>query len=291
MVFKFLSKPKATINIAAQNRVLPGALLPVGIRLNAQEEIKAREVRAELVGEETYYVKETHHDSKGHTSTRLVQKTNTLARITQTVADQSTFLRGTEQHWSLSLQLPPDAPPTCIGKLVNIRWSLKTVIDTPNRPDTSQEVPLTVLCLPPQASRINELPAEKVFNDVGMNLEIPPLASPGETLIGRLNLQMKDKVNTQGIRIELVQNEDTGARSAVEVVAKTEISGSTSYGEFDAPSLEFSLNIPAEAPPTAQSFHSSLHWRVKAVVARRLRSDFNVEREVFIYNATEPTIK
>jgi len=103
MVFKFLFKPKAKIEIQSQHKSLPGALLPLQIRLTTQEEIKAQEVRAELIGEETYYVTETYRDSKGHMRTRVVQRNDTIARITKTVAEQPTFIQGAEQQWSLSL--------------------------------------------------------------------------------------------------------------------------------------------------------------------------------------------
>jgi len=291
MVFKFLFKPKAKIEIQSQYKSLPGALLPLQIRLTTQEEIKAQEVRAELIGEETYYVTETYRDSKGHMRTRVVQRNDTIARITKTVAEQPTFIQGAEQQWSLSLQLPSDAPPTCCGKVVNIRWTLKAVLDVPKRPDQSQEMPLHVLCPSPQVSNMSVLPAEKTFDDVILNLKAPQVASAGETLVGQLTLQMKDKLSVQGIRVELVRAEDAGDRKAEEVISKTEISGSTSFNQHEAPSFEFFLDIPAEAPPTARSPHSNLCWKVKAVIDRKMKTDFNVEQEVLVYDASEPTDK
>ena len=40
MVFKFLSKPNAKMEIVSQNKVLPGTLLPVEIRLTARKTSK-----------------------------------------------------------------------------------------------------------------------------------------------------------------------------------------------------------------------------------------------------------
>jgi hypothetical protein len=288
MVFKFISKPKANIGIVSQSKGLPGTILPVEIRISTQEEIKARELRAELVGEETYYTKQTHRDSKGHIQTRIVQRTDAIARITQIAAEQPTLLQGIEQKWNISLQIPSDAPPTCSGKLVNIKWKLKVVLDVPNQPDQSQEMPVFVLSRPPQTSSVNILPAEKIFDAVRLSLEVSPIASPGETLIGRLTLQIKDKLSIQGIRVELVQLEDAGDRKSDEVLVKTEILGSTSFNPSEAPSFNFSLKIPADAPSTATSIHSSLRWMVKAVVARRMKSDFNVEQGVIVFNESEP---
>jgi hypothetical protein len=287
MVFKFFSKPKAEIDIKADSKGLPGASLPLEIRLSAQEEIKAREVRVELVGEEKYYVRETHRDSKGHTQTRIVQRTNAIAKINKTLVEQPTFMEGAEQRWSLSMQIPSDAPPTCCGKLVNIQWKLKATLDVPKQPDQSQEIPLRVLRQSPQTSNVNVFPTDKVFDSIGVNLEVAPVVSPGEILIGRLTLQVKDNLNAQGIRVELVQVEDAGARNSNEVIAKADVSGSTSFNQYESPSFEFSLKIPADAPPTACAPHSSLGWKVKAVIARRMKTDFNVEREVIVYNTQE----
>jgi hypothetical protein len=291
MVFKFLSKPEAEIHIQSQNKGLPGTLLPVELRLIAQEAINARELRVELVGDETYYVKETHRDSKGRVETHVVKRTETIAKIAQTAAVQPVFTRGDEQKWNISLQLPSDAPPTCAGKLVNIQWKLGAVLDVPNRPDQSKEMPFFILCPAPRVNDRSLLPLEPDFNDFTLKLELPPAASPGETLVGRLTLQMKNKLNVQGIRVELIQVEDAGARKADDVILKSEISGSVAFSPSESPTFEFSLNIPPEAPPTALARHSSLRWKVKTVIARRMQTDFNVERELLLFNASAPSAK
>jgi hypothetical protein len=232
-------------------------------------------------------VKETYRDSKGDTSTRLVQQTSTIANIKTTVAAQPVLLKGSEQHWSTSLQLPPDAPPTCHGKIVDIRWKIKAVLDVQNQRDQSQEMLLQVLRPASQNSNFSSYSGEQSFNDFTANLEIAQAASPGETLMGKLTLQMKDKLNVQGIRIELVQVEAAGDRASAEVISKSEVSGSTSLDQGKSPSFDFSLHIPYEAPPTALSFHSNLRWKVKAVIARRFKSDFNIEREILVNNTSE----
>jgi len=286
MVFKFLFKPKVKIEIQSQHKSLPGALLPLQIQLTTREEIKAQGVRAEIVGEEIYYKREYRRHG-----VHYVKRDETFASIIQTVAEQPTFIQGAEQKWSSSIQLPSDAPPTCHGKLVNIRWTLKAVLDVPKRPDQSQEMPLHVLCPSPQVSNMSVLPAEKTFDDVILNLKAPQVASAGETLVGQLTLQMKDKLSVQGIRVELVRAEDAGARKADEVISTAQISGAASFNQHEAPSFEFFLDIPAEAPPTARSPHSNLCWKIKAVIDRKMKTDFNVEQEVLVYDASEPTDK
>jgi hypothetical protein len=288
MVFGSPFKPKGNIVLQAPDNSQPGELTPIEIRVIPGEEIQPREVRAELVGEETFYVTETHY-SGGHTTTQTVQKNEAFANITQTVAEQPTLSKGVEQEWRCSLHLPSDAPHTCRGKLVNVRWTLKAVLDVPKRADLSQEKPLYVFFQPPQTDNMSVAPAEKSFREVTLILKAPPAARTGDTLKGQLTLQTKEKLSINGVRVELVQVEEAGTRSANEVVSTTKLSGSASFNLNEAPVFEFTLNIPAEAPPTVVCRRSSLRWEVRAVIDRRMKTDFNVTQEVLLHLA--PPVK
>jgi hypothetical protein len=284
MAFGSLFGPKGKVVLQAQDTGLPGELIPIDMRVTPGEEIKPREVRAELVGEETFYVTETHY-SGGHTTTQTVQKNETFASIIQKVAEQPSLLKGVEQTWSCSLQLPSDAPSTCRGKLVNVRWTLKAVIDVPKRADLSQEKPLRVFCQSRQSSDISVSPAERSFREVTLILVALPVASAGDTLRGQLTLQTKEKLGIHGIRVELVQIEEAGTRRDEEVISTAKISGAASLNQNEAPSFQFSLDIPAEAPPTVTCRRSNLRWVVRAVIDRRMKTDFNVEQELLVDNA------
>ena len=131
------------------------------------------------------------------------------------------------------------------------------------------------------------LPAEKIFGEVTLILKAPPVASAGDTLKGQLTLQIKEKLSIRSIRVELVQVEEAGARKADEVISTTQISGAASFNQNESPSFEFSLDIPAEAPPTVICRHSNLRWKVRAVIDRKMKTDFNVEQELLVYNASK----
>ncbi|MCX6006241.1 MAG: hypothetical protein NTZ34_03155 [Chloroflexi bacterium] len=290
MVFKSPFKPKGNLGLQSQDTILPGATLPLEIRVTPEEEVQPREVRAELTGEETYYATERHYRN-GHYETHTVTKTNTFAKINQTLAEQPTLFKGVEQKWNCSLQLPPDAPPSCRGEVVNICWTLKAVLDVPKRADLSQEKPLKVVCPAPQMSENPAMPAENSYKEAALILKAPQVASTGSTLKGQLTLQVKDKVSIRSIRVELVKAEKAGVRGGDKVVSTTQISGTASYNQSESPSFEFSLDIPAEAPPTVLYGSSNLHWKVKAVIDRKMTTDFNVEQELFVYNAPKVTAK
>jgi len=284
MVIKSLFKPRGKIEIQAPDSIPPGESLHLELRITAGEEISPREVRAELVGDETYYQKV--HRGYGYTVLH-----NTFARIVQTVAEQPALSQGVEQKWNCSLQVPPDILPACRGQWVNISWTLKAVVDVPKRVDLSQEKPIQVFCPPPQVNNMPVLPAEKTFSQVALSLKAPQVVSSGTSLKGQLNLLVKESLDISGIRVELVQVEDAHDRKANQVVSTTHISGKASFSQNESPSFPFSLDVPAGAPPTAICKFSGLRWKVRAIIDRKMKTDFNVEQELFVYNAPKLTDK
>jgi hypothetical protein len=285
MVFGSLFKPKGKLVLQAQDISLPGELVPLDIRVTAEEEIKPNAVRAELVGEERYFKTEMRGDGKGHSRPHTVEKNETFTRIVQLVAEQPDLSQGMEHKWNSSVQLPADAPCTCRGKLVNIRWTLKAILDVPKRADLSQEKPLHVFCRPPGGA--TPVPtAEKTFGEVSLSLKAPAGAVAGTSLKGQLTLQITDKLTIRSIRIELVQVEVAGTRREDTVVATAQVSGETAFSPLESPSFSFSLPIPADALPTSVCTHSSLRWKVKAVIDRKMKSDFNVEQELQVFNSS-----
>jgi hypothetical protein len=288
MLFKSPFKPKAQINLQAPNSGRPGANLPAEIRLLPLEEIHPREIRLELTGIETYYRTETTHGPKGQVQTRIVKREESFTKEVQSIIQQPVLITGAEQSWKTSMIVPPDAAPTARGKLVNIQWGLKTVVDVTMRADQSAELPFRVFRIPPQTGNsINTLPVVTTYDDCTLSLEAPGIAAAGETLIGHLRLETKCSLQVRGIRVELKRVEDAGARKSDEILMNQELSGAVSFSPYEAKSFDLALAIPADAPPTAISPHSSLRWKIKVSLDRRLRKDFNIEQEVLVYNAPE----
>jgi hypothetical protein len=272
-------KPKGSIVLQAPDNGLPGQRIPAEIRLTAWEEITPRAVRLELAGEETYY--KTEYRNKSH---HIVKKNETFSTVVQTVAEQPSISKDVEQKWACELQMPPYAAATSQGKLVHIRWTLKAVLDVPNRADLSQERSFHVFC--PPGYQAGDAPhAEKSFGELTLLLKTPPSAPAGGVLKGELSLQIKEKLNVRSIRVELVKAEDAGTRNSSEAVATARISDEVTLSQLESPTYQFSLDIPPDVPPTAAGQHSSLRWKVRAVLDRKMKTDFNVEQEVIIYNS------
>lgn len=277
-----LFKPKVKLMLQSQDNVLPGDTIPFDVRVIAEEEILLREIRAELVGEETYYEYESRWDSRRAYHSGNVKKTNTFASLVQVIAEQPSLHNGTDQKWSSSLQLPPDAPPTSQGKIVNIRWTFKAVLDVPNKRDLSQEKPLNVFSHS-RSSEISIRPAEKSFGEVTLALLVPLVAVVGHPLNGQLTLNVKENLGIRSIRMELRKVEQAGgSKYADEVISKTQVSGEHSFSAGESPTFEFSLDIPASAPPASICENSRLWWKVRAVMDRRMKIDISAEQEVAV---------
>jgi hypothetical protein len=284
MVFKSLSYPKGEMVAQAPDSALPGARIPIEIRVTIEEEIKPRALRVELVGEETYYL-----PSRGRHSHGSVPWESTFAKIVQVVAEQPSLSQGMEQKWSCSVQIPPDALPSCRGEWVNIRWTLKAILDVHNRVDLMKANPLRVLSPSPQMGDVSLASAEKTFGQVVLTLKAPREISTGNTLKGQLALQIKDKLSVRSIRIELVRIEDAKEEKVSQVISTARVSEEASFNQVDSPSFEFALDVPAGAPPTSVCKHSYLRWKVRAVIDRNMKTDFNVEQDLIVYNAPKIT--
>ncbi len=258
--------------------------MPVKVDLITDEEIKANAVRLEVICTEAYYVTETHRDSRGHQVVRTVKRTNELSKIESILAESPLFSAGMQRRWDVSLDLPSNAVPTCARKVVDVKWLVKAVLDVPGRPDQVHELTLQVLA--PRAREITMLSSDKRFDDVVMNLQMPSAAAVGKKLSGKLTLSIKEKISLQGIRIELVCYEDAGSKTASEAVVRNEISNSLSFSPGETPTFDFSLQLPEDIPPTSHGSRSSLDWKVKAILDRKMKTDYSLEQEVYIYNET-----
>jgi len=291
----FLFKPKAELEVSTTETCLTGATLPVRVAVRLQEQVKLRQLRLELVGQETYYVEVITIDDKGRRETNTVQRVDTFAKVSHVVIEQPSLLTpGVEAGREVSLQVPFDAPPTCQGKVVDVRWRLRAILDIPGHPDRVREIPLQVVRMAP-AQVVGDkdtnasLQAEKSYEDCALTLEVPAAVAAHDVVRGRLLLKAKRPFQVRGIRVELALVENAGARQAFDVVARQSLSGPISLNITDSPTFSFSLPLPQGIAPSMVSPHSSLRWQVRAVLDRRLRGDFNIEQDVFIYNAPEPS--
>lgn len=85
MAFGSLLKPKGSIKMQATENSMPGQQISLDINVVTEEDLNPRQIRAELVGEETYYKTETVSHGR-HRNTRTVKKDEPFASVVQVLA-------------------------------------------------------------------------------------------------------------------------------------------------------------------------------------------------------------
>jgi hypothetical protein len=292
MLPRFLSErfqPKGNLEVVVPSTGRAGDSIPVEVHLRLQENVEPRQARIELVGRETYYERRTDTDSRGHSRTRIVKREADFSRLSQTLEREFQLVSGTEYYWSASIAIPPDAPSTCRGKLIDIRWVVKGVLDVPKRRDLVQQVPIQVqgqdtAPAPGNGGGNTSTLAMEGFEECNLILMLEQGAlTQGQNLQGRFQMEAMKEFSVRAISVQLVQVENAGARDSKEVAVRECLSEPASFRPHESYSYDFVLTMPLEAPPTASSPHSSLAWWVEAILDRPLRTDFSVGKEVYVY--------
>jgi len=282
MIATSFLEPKADIEIrTGEDYLMSGATITIEVAVCPQKQLNPREVRLELVGTDTYYVVKPSGElgAKG-------KKTSVFTRVSYTIKEQHFFPPGVTTIRKFNIQVPVDVPPSSYGKGVDVRWTLKAILDLPRRLNIVKEIPVQVKSIPIRIGKpMSDLPQEKSYRDCGLSLEVPYTTVSKGTVSGNLRVKALRKFQVRGIRIELRQIENVvGEEEVNDVFAQLELSGPVSFNTSNSPSFAFSLQLPPDAPPTTVTPHSSLRWQLRAMLDRRMRRDISIERDVIIYS-------
>ena len=120
------------------------------------------------------------------------------------------------------------------------------------------------------------------------------LALPGlETVIGQqiggqLSVMPHKDFSTE-VRLELVRRESVyyGDGNLKETTLPFKLAGNTQFVAGQPQASPFQVVIPPDAPPSIETPHGQITWRIKGILARRLRQDTLVEQEILVYPARE----
>lgn len=269
------TRSEGGLELYAPSKSMPGESLDVEVSLQPRREIKARQVRVELIGKEVVY-----QSGEGGTS-RVVNKFTRLRNVLQ---GECILHKGIRQRWTTSIQVPDTAPPSCKGKITEVNWVMRAIVDIPWRRDLAQESPVEVLTTP--LAHVDKGVADRTFRECALGLEFPKQILTGEEQIqGKLRLTVTHPFHVRGVRIELVLSERAGDRKKETVYLRQDVEGSTSFIPQEARSYDFSMASPPSRMVTMDTGQSSLSWLVRAILDRRMRRDFRVEGTVHVYNA------
>jgi len=113
----------------------------------------------------------------------------------------------------------------------------------------------------------------------------------GETINGRLLIEPRKDLSVSEVRLELVREEhvprDEGNRHTA-IEQKLQLARKTEFQAGIPAVYDFTMHIPDQGCPTRQTRNSRATWMVRATLNRRLRKDFTVGQEIFVYNGPTP---
>ena len=276
------------MELIAPSSATQGNELDVELRLTPDEDLRAREVRVDLVRSEVYY-----EVSSDHVSRNVQQDTADSEVLWRSEGDpfveRRILARGVPNRWNASLRVPPDAAPTCKGSLVDLSWKVRAVIDLGRHGDLAEESLLLVLTTGLLASGGGEAPHHRTridshYQQCLLVLELPGETLTGGTVEGELQVTGRHAFSVRGIRAELVASEQAGVWTDKRTVSQEDLSGPTSFTDGETRSYGFSLVVPSAPMPTLAAPNSNLSWYARAVLDRRLRGDLAVENLIQVYN-------
>lgn len=276
-------QPVAQIEICtAEDYLLPGTTASVEVAVCPEQQLNPKEVRLELTM---------------HSNTKVIS----------VLKDQTFFPPGVTSTCKFDILIPADAPPTCHGKKVWVDWQLRATLDMPGWHELVRFVSVPMMSTPAGTGGTDTYSlVEKSYKDCILSFNASAAKAGGE-VSGQLQVKALKEFQVSGIRVELKQIEEVKGRAVAhgfgkagmvepdkgrvevnEVVARQDISGPVSFDTVNSLSFNFSLPVPSNVPPTMTSPYGSLYWRVRAVLGRKMQRDFNIEKDVFIYNADAP---
>lgn len=285
---------KAEVNVTLDKPAyLPGEVIRATIEVRGTKSLDVQAGRAELRYENEYSYRNRERDSDGdyHTVTR----TSTDARTVE--ANQfwqgGTLGSGSFENYTVEFTLPTGCPPTGEGEIVKVKWYVQVVLDIKRAIDVTAEAPVVVLS-PAEAygDWANNEPFGKDQSECWLDIRLDRRSfRPAETITGTAVVQAAGAFNATDVRVELIQFEEVPEREGntnEETHGTLVVAQDLQFQPGVNQEYPFQLVLPATLCPSLHTDHGAVHWGVKLVVARRLRSDYNLTKEIGVYTGPPP---
>ncbi len=187
-------------------------------------------------------------------------------------------------------QIPTEAPPTVYGSVAQVSWELTGRLETENGNPVIRSREITVLTPPVvQTGRsAADLTAEASFSGCILAMVlVNDVVGAGGFLEGELRARMNTTDQARDIRIELHSTETAGDRQAESIRERVSLGRNVQLTSAEPYVWAFSLQVPERTLPTVKSGHTTVTWRLKAVVdTDQTPEAYHVEREVQIFTST-----
>ena len=266
----------------------PGDVVHATIRLRSEKEMKIQKARAWLLLWEHYWFVARSGRRRARTWDVAQQPV-----ATETLLDEGVIPAGFDQTYHFDWRIPPDAPPPYNGQITRNHWLVKVVIDRKLKKDIRAEVKVPLI-VPPPGRQVE--PGEHgdawAWDRADMQLWLPRLEwVKGEVVGGKLLVRPEKDFTAGEVRVELKRLEHTlrdSGDSYTVTEDKAKLARKTKFRAGEAAEYLFDLIIPDQGHPTRETAHSTVTWTIKGILNQRIRSDFRVEQEIYVYNGPAP---
>jgi hypothetical protein len=292
-----LRRPKAGLDLQlVDGPIYSGGTVAVLLSLSPQESFQVRKGQVDLTCIETYWESVTVriHERRGtRTETRTEMRTRQLVHLSKLFLDHTSLSTGVPYRYEISITLPNDAPPSVRGSTASICWYLEAFWDVVRALDIHQERDVVILTRPlvevtggtRESSSLTT--AASMYEECTLSLSLPSAqVRTGEILEGTLCAQARQTLDISEVRVELECSERAGVKTTTTVESREVLQEGASLVANEVREWPFQLRVPEVLLPSITSIHeTSVVWRVRGILSRRMRTDFSVEEVVQVYTA------
>lgn len=270
----------------------PGDELNIRVSLIPREDFHVRRGRVEIECVETYVddIRTRQTVTTYGSRTRRYEGTSVLSRYEDVFTDAGVMRRGLSYSFDVDWRVPLNAPPSARGVRVDsidvgIAWTVTTHLDVADAGDFHDTQEISVVA--PRAignAPSSPLVAQNADDRCALTLTLPRRnARSHDTVEGVLRAEISQDMGVSEIRAELIRVEAFGlfvGKDYREGLVK--VDGSLSLRSGETREWRFQLNTGQVDAPSLRTDNSVVTWLVKCVLARRLRFDARIEREIWV---------
>jgi hypothetical protein len=199
---------------------------------------------------------------------------------------------GTLRDWQVDLRMPAFPAPTATGAITTVRWFAEARFSVRRRADPVGTATFRVPSNRERYSDRSRRPPVSAASGCDLEVALPGGRDlePGALVPGTLAVTARSNLRTPGIRVQLVREEHVAreaGNSKHDVADEVELAGATELIAGQRQEFSFELRLPHNAPPIIAFADNTLEWRVRGIVARRLRSDDSVAVDLNVYGEHE----
>ena len=265
----------------------PGGTIDVQITIRAKKGVKIRNGQVELVSTEQWWERQPTADGG---EGRLEIRSGSGLPLVQSFISDTELTSPEPVIRYVRFQIPNETPPTIHGSVAQVAWELTGRLEIENGNPVTKSREVTVLTAPVvQTGRsAADLTEESIYEGCTLAMVlVNDVVGAGGYLEGELRARMNRTDQVRDIRIELLTVESAGDRQAESVRDRVSLESDVQLTSEEPYVWAFSLPVPDRTLPTVKSGHTTVSWRLKAVVdTDQTPEAYIVEREVRIFTST-----